>query len=79
MQINQQDARSGLFVVAHGDGGQIEHTMQPGRHAWVQTLRGAVEINGMRLDTSDGAAVSDEASIALRASGPAEIMLFDMA
>ena len=76
MQINQ-DAR--VYLSSLGDGEQIEHAIEPGRHAWVQSLRGAVEINGMRLDTSDGAAVSDEASIALRASGPAEIMLFDMA
>ena len=75
MRINQ-DAR--VYLSSLGDGEQIEHAIQHGRHAWVQALRGAVDVNGQRLDTSDGAAVSDEASMTLRASGPAEIMLFDM-
>jgi redox-sensitive bicupin YhaK (pirin superfamily) len=76
MQI-QQDAR--VYLSSLSDGEQIEHTIKPGRHAWVQAVRGAIEINGSRLETSDGAAVSDETSIVLRAVGPAEIMLFDMA
>ncbi len=76
MRINQ-DAR--VYLSSLSDGEQVEHAIHPGRHAWVQALRGAVEINGMRLETSDGAAVSDEASIELRADGAAEIMLFDMA
>jgi redox-sensitive bicupin YhaK (pirin superfamily) len=76
MRINQ-DAR--VYLSSLGDGEQIEHAIQPGRHTWVQAVRRSIEINGRRLDTSDGAAVSDETSIALRAVGPAEIMLFDMA
>ena len=55
-----------VYLSSLGDGEQIEHAIDPGRHVWVQSLRGAVEINGQRLDTSDGAAVSDETSIVLR-------------
>ena len=52
--------------------------LAPGRHAWLQVLRGAVELNGVRLETSDGAAVSDETTLAIGAVGDAEVMLFDL-
>ena len=58
---------------------QLSHAVQPGRHAWVQILRGAVDINGQRLVASDGAAVSDEANVTMRAAEPSEVMLFDLA
>ena len=31
-----------------------------GRHVWLQVARGSVEVNGNRLDSGDGAAVSNE-------------------
>ncbi len=37
------------------------HELAPGRHAWVQVARGAVRVNGERLDAGDGAALEDEA------------------
>ncbi len=58
---------------------EVRHELQAGRHAWVQVLRGSVEINGQRLATSDGAAVSDESGVTLHATEPAEVMLFDLA
>jgi hypothetical protein len=54
---------------------------EPGsdRHAWLQVLRGGVTLNGRVMDTSDGAAVSAESNLAIRATSDAEIMLFDLA
>ncbi|MEO1982994.1 MAG: hypothetical protein ABGZ24_20985 [Fuerstiella sp.] len=45
----------------------------------MQVLRGSVSHNGHDLNTSDGAAVSDEALLTIRATTGAEIMLFDLA
>jgi redox-sensitive bicupin YhaK (pirin superfamily) len=42
-------------------------------------LRGQVSLNGVALDTSDGAAVSDETMLTIQAITDAEIMLFDLA
>ena len=56
----------------------VGHKLEPQRHAWLQVLRGAVTLNGLSLDTGDGAAMSDEKHIAIAAKGPAEIMLFDL-
>jgi hypothetical protein len=38
-----------------------------------------VTLNGRALQTSDGAAVSDEAALQIEASDHAEVMLFDLA
>jgi len=40
--------------------------------------RGDVKLNGTALQASDGAAVSDEIEVELGASGPAEVLLFDL-
>jgi quercetin 2,3-dioxygenase len=72
-----QDARVFLSTV---DGGQqVPYEVAEGRHAWLQVLRGNISLNGHDLDTSDGAAVSDERSLTILAVGDAEVMLFDLA
>lgn len=73
----QQDARIFLSSLSAGD--SVTHELAPGRHAWLQVLRGKVSLNGTPLDTSDGAAISDEQLLTLHADQPAEVMLFDMA
>ena len=59
-------------------GNELSHTLRPVRHAWVQVARGAVDVNGTALATGDGAAVSDEARVAIRATEAAEVLLFDL-
>lgn len=73
----QQDARVFLATLAIGD--CVTHEFAPGRHAWLQVLRGRVSLNGIPLDTSDGAAVSEESRLTLSADQPSEVMLFDLA
>jgi redox-sensitive bicupin YhaK (pirin superfamily) len=41
--------------------------------------RGAVALNGQALAAGDGAAVEAEPALELRASGDAEVLLFDLA
>jgi redox-sensitive bicupin YhaK (pirin superfamily) len=53
--------------------------LEPGRHAWVQVARGAVEINGQPLKQGDGAAVSEEKTLTITGTEPSEILLFDLA
>lgn len=59
-------------------GRQVTHELAPGRHAWLQVLRGSVTLNGQPLATSDGAAVSEENRLTIEASTDAEVMLFDL-
>ena len=57
--------------------------MQPeqcgARHAWVQVVRGVVLLNGTPLTAGDGAAMSKEAVLQLRATDATELLLFDLA
>lgn len=72
-----QDAR--IFLSKLDAGATIEQPLAEERHAWLQVLRGSVTLNGVALDTSDGAAVSDERLLKIEADENAEIMLFDLA
>ncbi len=72
-----QDAK--IFLSKLDAGQSVEHPVAESRHAWLQVLRGKVTLNGKSLDTSDGAAVSDERLLKIEADGDAEIMLFDLA
>ena len=72
-----QDAE--LYATLLGDGDAVEHALAPGRRAWVQVARGEVELNGVRLEKGDGAAVSGERSLRLARAKAAEVLLFDLA
>jgi len=71
-----QDAR--VYLATLGPGQAVAHALEPGRHAWLQVTRGEVDLNGQRLATSDGAAVSDESHLDIAARDDAEVMLFDL-
>ena len=72
-----QDAR--IHLASLDAGTQVTHELQAGRHAWLQVLRGNVALNGEPLQTSDGAAISNETQLKIEASDDAEVMLFDLA
>ena len=52
LQIHQ-DARVYLAKLSAAE--RMTHALAPGRHAWLQVLRGQVTVNGTPLATSDGA------------------------
>lgn len=69
-----------LYVGGLDASAGVRHLLRPGRHAWVQVTRGAVTANGERMEVGDGAAVTGESEITLRAGGhPAEVLVFDLA
>lgn len=72
-----QDAR--LYLSTLKDGEIVAHALYPGRHAWLQVLRGKVALNAQPLSAGDGAAVSQEEKLEIRSQDDAEVMLFDLA
>jgi quercetin 2,3-dioxygenase len=50
-----------------------------GHHAYLVPATGAIEVNGVRIDARDGAAIADEATITVTAIEDAEIVLVDAA
>jgi redox-sensitive bicupin YhaK (pirin superfamily) len=76
LAINQDvDLYAGVFKA--GEGTKFE--LRPGRHAWLQVARGGVTLNGELLKQGDGAAVSDEPALDLKATEDAELLVFDLA
>ena len=73
----RQDAR--LYLATMDEGYEVSHDVRPGRHAWVQVLRGNVSLNGQAISAGDGAAVSEASALAIRAESPSEVLLFDLA
>jgi redox-sensitive bicupin YhaK (pirin superfamily) len=57
-------------------GDSVIHALREGRYAWIQVVRGNIDLNGMALQQGDGAAVSDERE--LRVSGDGEALVFDL-
>jgi hypothetical protein len=68
-----------LLAALLAPGQAVGHALAPGRHAWVQVARGAVEVSGQRLSAGDGAALSRETEVALRGIADSEVLLFDLA
>ncbi|CAN7219121.1 pirin family protein [Phenylobacterium sp. LjRoot219] len=60
-------------------GETTEYELGAGRHAYLVPAVGAVELNGVRLDARDGAAVKDEPVLRITALEDAEVVLVDAA
>ena len=72
-----QDAN--LFIARLGHGAKAEHSLEAGRHAWIQIARGEVCLNGAELKAGDGAAISDEKEVRVESRDSSEVLLFDLA
>jgi redox-sensitive bicupin YhaK (pirin superfamily) len=64
-------------LLAAGD--EVSYRLVSGHRAWVQVIKGTVSVNGTRLETSDGAAISEETSLRIKAAEESELLLFDLA
>ena len=73
----RQDAR--LYLATLDEGHEVSKDIPSDRHAWLQVLRGSVSLNGQAISAGDGAAVSEESALAIRAESPSEVLLFDLA
>jgi redox-sensitive bicupin YhaK (pirin superfamily) len=71
-----QDAS--VYTALLDAGEEVTHELRPGRTAWVQVVKGSLKVNDTELSAGDGAAVSDEERLTLRASEPSEFLLFDL-
>jgi redox-sensitive bicupin YhaK (pirin superfamily) len=64
-------------TLAAGD--TVKYELGPARHGYLVPAKGSVEVNGVRIGTRDGAAITDEAMLAVKALEDAEIVLVDAA
>jgi hypothetical protein len=69
---------SDLFAARLPVGAAVAHALGPRRAAWVQVARGAVALNGEALGAGDGAAISNERALDIRAAQASELLVFDL-
>jgi quercetin 2,3-dioxygenase len=72
-----QDAH--LFLASLLPGQAVSHAIERGRAVWLQVLQGRVHSLGNDLAAGDGAAITDEKTLAVEAAVPSEVLLFDLA
>lgn len=56
----------------------LTHSLAPSRYGWLQVARGQITLNGVHLQAGDGAAISEETSLAIQSLEDSEILLFDL-
>lgn len=59
-------------------GQSLTHSLAPSRYGWLQVARGQITLNGVHLRAGDGAAISEETSLAIQSLEDSEILLFDL-
>jgi len=72
-----QDVR--LYASILGKDENVSLELADGRHAWVQLISGSLDVNGETLNPGDGAALSEESSLNIKAlADGSEFLLFDL-
>ena len=57
----------------------IERAIAPGRKVYVHVVRGAVDVNGQRLEGGDALSMNSETALSLTRGADAEVLVFDLA
>jgi redox-sensitive bicupin YhaK (pirin superfamily) len=68
-----------IYATVLGAGDNVQYALKPERHAYVQVAKGSVTLNGEKLETGDGAAISAEKALELKGVKEAEVLVFDLA
>jgi redox-sensitive bicupin YhaK (pirin superfamily) len=59
-------------------GEQVDYALGEGRHAYLVPAKGTIELNGVRLEERDGAAIRNEPRLRIKALAEAELVLVDV-
>jgi quercetin 2,3-dioxygenase len=76
VHINQ-DVKLYASILKNGE--EVSFDLAEGRHAWIQLISGTLDVNGKTLKKGDGAAISDETTLTIKAlDSNSEFLLFDL-
>lgn len=56
----------------------IDYSLNKDRIAWLQVIKGKLDLNGNELSAGDGAAIQDEAKLTIRCIENSEFLFFDL-
>lgn len=77
LKINQDVS---VFDSILNAGEEVSYDLTEKRYAWVQVVKGTLEINGETLEVSDGAAIGETETLKIKAlTDNTEFILFDLA
>ena len=68
-----------LYAGVFEAGQAAEHTLAPGRHAWIHVVRGKAKVNGTEVAAGDAVGLSDERTVKIEGADGAELLVFDLA
>ncbi len=71
-----QDASMYAGILSKGK--ELGHSLANGRRAYVHVARGALKVNGERLNAGDGVKITGEKITTLAATEDSELLLFDL-
>lgn len=72
-----QDVKLYSSILKSGE--TVSHELAENRHAWIQIVKGKVDLNGETLNGSDGAAISNERLLEIKSlADETEFLLFDL-
>jgi redox-sensitive bicupin YhaK (pirin superfamily) len=72
----QQDVQ--IYSTFIHKGNHMIHELKPGRSSWLHVVKGRILLDGLNLQTGDGAGLSAEVAVSFTAQMPTEILLFDL-
>jgi hypothetical protein len=72
-----QDAK--FYATLFSPGDEVVHNIEARRFVWLQNAKGSIELNGQILTQGDGAAISYEQKLTIKAIADSELLLFDLA
>jgi redox-sensitive bicupin YhaK (pirin superfamily) len=75
VRINQD---TNLYACLLKSGEGVRHSLPENRFAWLQVARGSVQLNGLDMQSGDGAGVSGETNLEVVSTADSEILLFDL-
>jgi len=67
-----------LFATLLDAGQSLRHALPPKAQAWVQVVRGELDVNGVALSAGDGLAIREESALELVATADCEALLFEL-
>ncbi len=67
-----------LYLSVLPKGTEVKYIINRGRDVWIQVVRGEIDINGKKVSTADGVAVTNETLLTMKATDDSEVLLFDM-
>ncbi|MGI9035599.1 MAG: pirin family protein [Pyrinomonadaceae bacterium] len=76
VKINQDVA---VYSSILKSGEEVSHCLAENRYAWLQVVKGALDLNGETLNRSDGAAIGNETVLKIKSlADDTEFLLFDL-